>query len=155
MKVSGKARMKPANLFFVELIIILLFFSFSAAVILSIFAAADYRQQHSDLVEKALIYTQSLSEAFSVTGDFNEAAEIVFGENSGSFSGNTAEIRLDSEMKPNENGGITLSVFQRDAETKAGRLSCLEIEFRTSGERLFSPVICEAYFPNKGGAADE
>lgn len=155
MKISGKARMRPANLFFIELIIILLFFSFSAAVILGIFAAADHRQRHSDLIEKALICTQSLSEAFSVTGDLDKTTEIVFGEAVGNSDGGRAEIHLDSEMNPVKDGEIVLSVLQNNNITKAGRLSCLELEFRTGGEMLFSPVICEAYFPDKGGAADE
>ena len=147
--------MKPANLFFIELIIILLFFSFSAAVILSVFAAADYRQRRSDMIEKAVICSQSLAEVFSVTGDFIETAEIVFGETNEEFYDNTAEIHLDNDMKPCDNGKITLFMQQKHTETEAGRLSSLEFEFRTSEGNLFSPVICESYFPDKGGAADE
>ena len=145
--------MKPANLFFIELIVVLLFFSFSSAVILGIFAAADHRQKHSDLTEKALICSQSLSEAFSVKGDFTEAAAIVFGE--GAFDENSAEISLDSDMKPCEDGDVALFMQESHEETKAGRLSSLTFEFRTEDGLLFDPITCEAYFPNKGGAADE
>ncbi len=155
MKTNSKARLRPANLFFIELIVILLFFSFSAAVILGIFAAADHRQKHSNLVENALICSQSIAEAFAVTGDFTEAAEIVFGGDAGVSDGHIAEIRLDDNMMPCEDGEIILSMLQNTNETEAGRLSCLEFEFRTNKGKLFSPVICEAYFPTKGGVADE
>lgn len=146
---------RPANLFFIELIIVLLFFSFSAAVILQIFAAADHRQDMSDVTERAVICSQSVAEAFSVTGDFSEAADIVFGDGTGLFDGYTAEIRLDDEMRPSDSGDIVLLMAQRHIDTAAGRLSCLEFEFRKGEELLFSPVICESYFPDKGGAADE
>ncbi len=154
-KIKGGTGIRPANLFFIELIIVLLFFSFSAAVILQIFAAADERQDNSDVVEKAVICSQSLAEAFSVTGDFAEASAIVFGDDAGMFSGNGAEIHLDSNMKPCEGGEITLIMAQNCRETAAGRLSGLEFEFRTAEGQLFPPIICETYFPNKGGAADE
>lgn len=146
---------KPANLFFIELIIVLLFFSFSAAVILQIFAAADSRQEKSDIVERAVICSQSLAEAFSVTGDFTEAAAMVFGEYEGSFDNQPAEICLDSNMKPCEDGEITLLMAQGHRETAAGRLTSLEFEFRTDDGQLIPPIICEAYFPYEGGAADE
>ncbi len=154
MKTNGKARLRPANLFFIELIVILLFFSFSAAVILGIFAAADHRQKHSNLVENALVCSQSIAEAFAVTGDFAEASEIVFGA-VGVSDGNVAEIRLDDNMMLCEDGEVMLSMIQNNIETEAGRLSCLEFEFVTDKGKLFSPIICEAYFPDKGGAADE
>ncbi len=155
MKTNSKARMRPANLFFIELIVILLFFSFSSAVILGIFAAADHRQKHSDLVERTIIFSQSIAEAFAVTGDFSEVTEIVFGTDAVVSDGHMAEIRLNDNMVPCEDGEIILSMLQNSIETEAGRLSSLEFEFRTNKGKLFSPIICEAYFPYEGGAADE
>ncbi len=146
---------RPANLFFIELIIVLLFFSFSAAVILQIFAAADKRQDNSDAVEKALICTQSLSEAFAVTGNLAETSEIVFGEGMGEFNENWTEIRLDSSMKPCGNGEVILYMSQLSRKNEAGVLERLSFEFRTDEGQLIPKTICEAYFPDKGGAADE
>lgn len=147
--------MKPANLFFTELIIVLLFFSFSAAVILGIFASADNCQRRSDLVENALICSQSIAEAFAVTGDFSETSEIVFGGNTGNFDGHATEIHLDSEMKPCQDGEIILYMSQLSEKNDAGILECLTFEFRTDEGLLFTPVVCSSYFPDKGGAEDE
>lgn len=152
---KGGTGIKPANLFFIELIIVLLFFSFSAAVILQIFAAADQRQDNGDAVEKAVICSQSLAEAFSVTGNLSEASEIVFGDCMGEFNENRAEIRLDSGMKPNENGEVILYMNQLSQKSEAGVLERLRFEFRTTEGQLIPEIICEAYFPDEGGAADE
>ncbi len=73
----------------------------------------------------------------------------------GEFNENWAEIRLDSGMKPCANGEITLIMAQNHRETAAGRLSGLEFEFRTAEGQLIPQIICEAYFPDEGGAADE
>lgn len=154
-KIKSGTGIRPANLFFIELIIVLLFFSFSAAVILQIFAAADERQDNSDVVEKAVICSQSLAEAFSVTGNFAEASSIVFGEGMGKFDENWAEIRLDSGMKPNDNGEVILYMNQLSQKSEAGVLERLSFEFRTTEGQLIPQIICEAYFPDEGGAADE
>lgn len=154
-KIKSGTGIRPANLFFIELIIVLLFFSFSAAVILQIFAAADERQDNSDIVEKAVICSQSLAEAFSVTGDLSEATEIVFGDCMGEFNENWAEIRLDSGMKPNDNGEVILYMNQLSQKSEAGVLERLSFEFRTAEGQLIPQIICEAYFPDEGGAADE
>ncbi len=150
-KIKGSTGIKPANLFFIELIIVLLFFSFSVAVILQIFAAADHRQDMSDITEGAVICSQSVAEVFSVKGSLAETADIVFGGIQ--ISGNAAGITLDDSFAPSENGRITLHLQQRDEEKTAGVLSYLDMSFVLDGKEVYF-LSCASY-KSYGGDGDE
>lgn len=147
-KIKNKANVRPANLFFVELIIVLLFFSFSAAVILRIFAAADSRQKLSDITEKAVICSQSVAEAFSVSGNLSDTLDIVF--DADKDYGSSAEIALDDDFNVNDSGRIKLLLIQRDNPTSAGVLSFLEMSFSLDGKEIFY-LECSSYIPGNGG----
>ncbi len=152
MKIKGKTSLKPANLFFIELLIVLVFFSFSIAVILRIFAAADHKQKISELTEKSVICAQSVAEAFSVCGELSEAAKLVFGTEDD--FGSSARLLLNDNMKVEEGGGVTLVLRQNDEKTEAGKLSYLDMDFSVCGENIYT-VICTAYTPYNGGDSNE
>lgn len=145
--------MKPANLFFIELLAVLLFFSFSSAVILRIFAAADHRQELSDLTEKAVICAQSVAEAFSVSGSLSESASRVFGTDED--YGNEAVIALDDNFMPSENGVISVKLVQSDESASAGVLSHLDIYFNLDNNEYVHYVNCASYSPCTGGGEVE
>ncbi len=149
--IKTKSAVKPANLFFIELLMVLLFFSFSSAVILNIFAMADHRQKISDLTEKAVICAQSVAEAFSVSGNLSETAGLVFGTE---IDGGSAEISLDDNFKANASGVITAKLVQNDSVTKAGTFSTLELCLM-SGETEIYTLNCSAYIPYEEGNSDE
>ncbi len=150
---NNKAEIRPANLFFVELIIALLFFSLSAAIILRVFASADSKQKLGELTEKSIVCAQSIAECYSVSGDAALSAQQVFGT-SVVFSEGEAVLSLDSglEAAGEEQVRLTLSEISRET-TAAGEFSRLRIEF-TAGETQLHSLICSAYIPT-GGAADE
>ena len=145
--------MKPANLFFIELLAVLLFFSFSSAVILRIFAAADHRQELSDLTEKAVICAQSVAEAFSVSGSLSESANRVFGTTVD--YGAEAVIALDDNLMPTDNGSISIKLVQSDESTAAGVLSHLDIYFNLDNDEYVHYVNCASYSPCAGGGGVE
>lgn len=151
LKTKKSAQLKPANLFFIELIIVLLFFSFSAAVILQIFAAADHKQRISDLTEKAVICAQSVAETFSVKGDVSETVALVF--DTAYSSDKAAEIILSDDFAVSQNGEITLFLEQTDNKTDAGVLSSLNMSFMFRDEELYS-LDCTSYIPDEGGAVN-
>lgn len=144
--------MKPANLFFVELIIVLLFFSISSAVILRVFAAADSKQRNTVLTERSIICAQSVAEAYSVSGELDKALETVFGEDAALIDGSS--LLLDESFRPSENGGIALTLNETKEQGAAGTLSELNITFSDGNTELYS-LACAAYIPLNGGAADE
>ncbi len=151
-KIKGKAYIKPANLFFIELLIVLVFFGFSSAVILQLFASADNRQRNSDLTEKTLICAQSVAEAFSVSGSLSDTVKLVFGEDN-SYTGN-AVLTLDDDMKAVDSGAIILELTERNDSNEAGRLSYLDMKFIKNEKEVYT-LSCSAYIPVNGGEADE
>ena len=144
---------RPINLFFMELIIALLFFSVSGAVILRVFASADKRSRANAEKENAMICAQSIAETYSELGNAGEALMTVFSQacefddESGLYS-----IKLDSYCRPATDGNITMSAAEERERTMSGELSELTITFLNDKEELFS-LVCSAYISD-GGEAD-
>lgn len=151
-RMKKKALLRPANLFFVELMCVLLFFSISAAIILQVFAAADNKQKLGSLTEKAMICAQSLAETYSVTGNLSETVKIVFGEET-DCSEKDITLALDKELNISDTAVVTLKLSEvSEALTEAGRLSRLQMDF-TAGETTLFSLCSSAYIPETGGAA--
>lgn len=81
MKSPIKPRAKAVrfNLFFLEMIIVLFFFSIAAAVILNSFAISNSLAKKSRRTEAMAFCAQSAAEIFSETGDFSQTVETLFG----------------------------------------------------------------------------
>ena len=81
MKSPIKAVSKPGrfNLFFLEMIIVLLFFCIAAAVILKAFAVSDRLARESRRAESMAFCAQSAAELYSGTYSISAAAEEMFG----------------------------------------------------------------------------
>lgn len=139
---------KSNILLFAEMTIALLFFVISFAVMIRVFAAADGLERRAQRREKAVLCAQSIAEAYSVSGDTGTALRLVFGEDIPQ-----GDILLNSELVPEDNGEITLTLSEEKEDTAAGTYSTLSIRFGYSGEELFS-LDCGAYIP-RGGAAVE
>ena len=139
---------KSNILLFAEMTIALLFFVISFAVMIRVFAAADGLERRAQRREKAVLCAQSIAEAYSVSGDTGTALRLVFGEDMPQ-----GDIQLNSELLPEDNGEITLSLSEEKEDTAAGTYSTLSIRFGYSDEELFS-LDCGAYIP-RGGAAVE
>lgn len=79
LKTAIKKR-HTVNLFFTELIIALLFFSISGAVIFRVFVSADKKTRESMKKENAIICAQSIAEVYSETADIDKTFDIVFSD---------------------------------------------------------------------------
>lgn len=149
LKTFEKKR-RPINLFFTELIISLLFFSISGAVILNVFASADKRSQANAEKENAMICAQSIAEAYSELGDADVALNTVFAQ-SPDYDGDSGvyTVKLDRHCKPSGDGRIILSASEKREKTASGELSELAMSFTDGENELFS-LTCTAYIPNGG-----
>lgn len=146
--VSTKRR--PINLFFTELIISLLFFCISGAVILNLFAAADKKSRMNAMKENAVICAQSIAEVYSVGGYAEEAIKTVFSQNGTSDSDKrTFTVMLDSYCRAAVDGSIKMTAIEEREKTAAGELSRLKISFEILDEELYT-LICTAYIPDGG-----
>ncbi len=129
---------RPVNLFLIEMIIALLFFCVSAAIILKVFAGADRKSQESARLERVVILAQSIAEAYSVYGDPDKAAECV------GFD------QLNTSI-PDMGGEIVLRATQSQSETDAGEMRTLRLVFSCGDAEIYS-LDCSSYFHKNGGA---
>ncbi len=114
------------NLFFIELIIVLVFLSISGTVVLKLFSSADLLAERTRLTEHAIMDVQSLAELYAVEGDMVKAADRLYGSNWAEVtSDGKCMICLDEEMRP---------LFTPDARDNYGRLYIEMSEQRTRGK---------------------
>lgn len=128
------------NLFLAEIIISLLVFSFSGAVILKVFAAADTKSRKSAELESVVITAQSIAEAYSQYADASQAVKTVL----------QTDSIPDLSAVPLSNGRVMLNAYEQRTNSGAGELCELTMSFTSNGEELFS-LKCTAY--TSGGAA--
>ena len=167
-KLKQKYRKTPMNLFFIELLTVLLFLSIGGAIVLNMFVMADRKAIRSARYEQALTDVQSFSEIYALTGDINASADRVFGPGcmtEGADGGLT--IVLDDGSKPlitpegrETYGRITIRFFETAEETACGRYSevgILVFETGNSAEMIIDQK-CSAYMPSfaaeNGGGTD-
>lgn len=137
---------KSNNLLFAEMTIALLFFVISLGVIIRVFASADSLERRSQRRVQAALYAQSIAEAYSVSGDVQNAVKLAMGLELGEFAGET-NIELDGEE-------VTLNLSETENDTGAGTYSELVITFSDNSDELLYSLECGAYIPG-GGAAVE
>lgn len=146
--VSVKRR--SVNLFFTELIIALLFFCISGAVILQVFAAADKKNRLSAEKENAIICAQSIAEVYSDSGSVENTLktvfsdEVQFDESDGTYS-----LKLDENCQWAVDGKVDIEITETREQTFSGELSRLSIVFAAAETELFS-LDCSAYIPSGG-----
>lgn len=147
------------NLFFMEMIIVLFFFSIASAVILNAFAASDRLSRESRRLERMTFCAQSAAEIFSETGSLPETLEKLFGSNSydilsgdlsdGGYCSNVNLPLTDECAYSPENAELYMLVTVYREES--GGLSEMEIFFvdGSNGEPLYY-ITAGAYLPGKG-----
>ncbi len=130
---------RPINLFFIEIIIALLFFSISGAVIMKVFAVADSKTRKSAILEETVITAQSIAELYSRNGDADAAVRSAVGDAD------------DLSAVPLEGGRVLLNVSEQRENSGAGELCRLSMVFTMDGSEIYS-LECSAYV--RGGGSN-
>lgn len=130
------------------MILALLFFVISFAVIIRVFAGADGLERERRRREKAELIARSAAEAYSVSGNAAWAAEQALGC-AARFADARCEIALDENLSPSDGGEITLAFEERRSEPAiVGCYSELSMSFLCGGEEFYS-LTCAAYIPKQ------
>lgn len=137
---SLKANRKPVNLFFIEIMVSLLVFSVSGAVILKVFAAADAKSRKSSMLESVVITAQSIAEVYSQTGDAAVAVADALGVSD--VPNAPAEVFMSD-------GRVRLNFSEERAEKGAGELCVLSMRFFMDEEVIYT-LDCSSYVPGGG-----
>lgn len=143
INLKSKSIRRPVNLFFIEIIIALLFFSISGVVILKMFAQADSKSRYSAELENVIVYAQSLAEVYSECGNAEQAAKVVWDELTVTKDGNCTQINPAGE-------GFILKAYEEQKPTDAGTISKLHMEFLADEKEIYT-LDCSAYISNERG----
>ncbi len=142
LKYGHRVKRRPVNLFFIEIIIALLFFSISGAVIMKVFAVADGKTRKSAMLEEVVITAQSIAELYSCGNDAADAVRQALGDD---------HIGGDLSAVPIKGGKVILSVSERRGSAGTGEMCRLSMTFTLDGSEIYS-LDCSAYV--SGGGAD-
>jgi hypothetical protein len=115
---------KKSTLFLMELIIVLLFFSFSAAVCVNIFAKAKLLSEQSYELNKSVIAAQNAAECFAADSDTSLLSSAL----GGTEDNNTVKVFYgkDWEKTDSANAVYTLSVDLSESG-EGMRTACINI----------------------------
>ena len=144
---------KNSRLFLIEMILTLLFFCISGAVIMTVFASAAGRMQKNDLTDNAVLCAQSCAEVYSVTGSVEEMAMTVFGSSCEKVE-STYRIGLDRDFRPSDSAAVVLILNEKRSDGGSGTLGSVTAEFIHNDSTLYS-LTFSAYIPDNGGESDE
>lgn len=146
--VLGKGRL---NLFLLEMIIVLLFFSVASAVIIRTFVAADKLSSENIRLERMSFCAQSAAESFSVNADLGKTASALFGIDHENFRGATRiDIPLDEKCGYAYLTDADIFMTMQITETKYdGRLKMLHISFKDKNGSLLYEIDTAAYTPER------
>lgn len=136
------------NLFFIEIIVLLLFFGISGAIVLKAFACADSKAKLSIIYDKASLCSQSIAEIYR-DNNKETAFAMVFGENYTDYL-NGSTLLMDGECNLSESGAVTLKFSEETTESECGKLHTLTLVFDSSEKEIYSFSCC-SYIPTGGG----
>ncbi len=139
------------NLFLLEMIIVLLFFSIASAVILKAFVAADRMSAENIRLERMAFCAQSAAELFSETGGISETAERLFGIDSESFEEATRiDIPLNEDCTYSymEDAEIFMTMQVTYSEYE-GRYKTAHIFFKDSDGNMLYEINAASYIPER------
>lgn len=145
------------NLFLLEMIIVLLFFSIASAVILKAFVAADRMSAENMRLERMAFCAQSAAEIFSETGDIAETAEILFEIDSERFEGATRiDIPLDEKCGYSYLKDASLFMTMKITESEyEGRFKAMNISFTDDEGNMLYEINAASYIPERTVLFDE
>ena len=171
-------RRMPHNLFFIELLVVLLFFAVSGGVVMNLFASADVRARRNKLTEQTMLRVQSVSELYAVCGDMDKTVDRIFGmaacvpftqtqtveETGEQKSSRGYTITFNDDMYPlvtpdgiRDYGAVELLLLETEEDMNGGTFHKLEIEavtlFSNDGAELFYEGVSTAYIPDYEAAA--
>lgn len=145
------------NLFFVEMIIVLMFFSIASAVILNAFAASGRLSRESGRLEKMAFCSQSAAEIFSSAGSLFQTLEELFGSGSyeiqnmdleGGVYVSEAKIPLTGNCEYSPQSPEIFMILSETAEqAEGGVLKTLYIKFENTDSEELYRITSGAYIP--------
>ncbi len=127
---NSKPSFRHLNSFFVEIILVVLFFAFSCAILIKVFANSYVQNKNADNINMAVITAQSFDNMFSSNGDLTKTVESMYGKSAAECVNNDYVVLfLDSQGKYSGQSGVFKIVIScnEDVNNKAGVIKSADI----------------------------
>ena len=136
-QIKSSPKRSNSHLFFVEMIIVLLFFVIACAVVMNMFVHSDKLSRESERLEKMTFYSQSAAEIYSETGSTAKITEMLFGISS--EENKPVCLKLDNDFSVSEEGTLTLQLIPEDKGDRE-KFTAIEIRFSDNKDTLLYSV---------------
>ena len=136
-RINTSPKRSNSHLFFVEMIIVLLFFVIACAVVMNMFVHSDKLSRESERLEKMTFYSQSAAEIYSETGSTAKITEILFGIDS--EENKAVRLKLNNDFSVSEEGVLTLELIPEDKGDRE-KFSAIEIRFSENTDSVLYSV---------------
>ncbi|MFA5657953.1 MAG: hypothetical protein WC900_01570 [Oscillospiraceae bacterium] len=153
LKVNRRFAIRHLNSFFQEIIIVILFFSLSCAIIVQVFAKAYITNLETEEHNGAVLAASSFCEVFSVRGSLSGTVELLYGGDAVKFIyEDSVKIPLDENFCFSQSGSYYLTATTRAAYRESGNVVYADLVIFKENESLFE-VTTSAY-QAKGAALE-
>ncbi len=140
LKMKQKSSAKHISSFFIEIILVVFFFSIACAILVQIFGKAYTSNNQADKINSAITKGQNLSEVFSSKGDVKGTFSTVFGDTKSIEETTNAYTATFNKKWESADKDIFYSVIITPAteKTDSGIIKSAKIEIYNKSELLFS-----------------
>ncbi len=150
LKLNSKNPISHINSFFIEIILVLLFFSLSCAILIQVFSKSFKQNTEAELINSTVMKGQYISEVFSSCGDAQKTLTSVFGKSSFTkTTGDKTQLTLNKNWNISDNN-ITYTVVINSSKktTNSGTLTTAVIDIYHKDKLIFSKN-ASSYIPDK------
>lgn len=124
LKLQSKKSARHISSFFIEIILVLLFFSIACAILVQVFAKAYNQNREADRLNRAVMSATAFCELYSDTADIDNASEKVF---NASPDGN-GNITIPCNNKNNGKNPDRVMITEHTDDSETGTLSTATIK---------------------------
>ena len=150
LKLKNSSSSRQISSFFIEIILVVLFFAISCSILVKVYAKAYEQNTKTNQINSATLNGQNLSQSFSGCGDIKLSLENVFGEDfSANIKDDTATLNFDNDWNISDfNAKYSLTINTSSKEYFSGVLKVANIDISYNDESIFSTT-SSRYLPNE------
>lgn len=124
--------------FFVEIIIVILFFSLATVIISKMFVSSAYTNKINKMRTMSINNANSILEVYKITDNIDECLTLVLdGKYQHSEDGKSCIIKLDEHMKYDEQGDIKLVILEEIEKKKAGICKIINLKYVYGNREIY------------------
>lgn len=134
-----KGQKDNINNFFIEIIIVILFFAIAATIIVRIFATSISNNDFNDVCSKAIINSGSIIDVYKSGASIDESIKMIINDKyKFNKSNNSYEVNIDKNMKYSKKGKIKVIIEEDKELTKAGQCKTIKLKYVYRNREIYT-----------------